>query len=251
MGFALGVQRAQLHAWPDRTVAPAQAARFAQLVDRRRAGEPVAYITGRQEFWSMELAVTSETLVPRPETEILVEAALGLIPTGARWQVIDLGTGCGPVALALARERSTCQVLATDISQGALQVARGNAMKQDIANVTFLCGRWLRPLQGRRAHLIVSNPPYVAADDPHVSSDGVRFEPRLALAAGADGLDAIREIVREAATHLAIGGWLALEHGFDQGASVHDLLLTHGYRQVRICQDLAGHGRVSLGRRPC
>jgi release factor glutamine methyltransferase len=198
----------------------------------------------------MPLEVTQDTLIPRPETETLVELALSRIPVAARWQVVDLGTGCGAIALALASERPLCRVIAVDISTPALEVARRNAERLGLGNIDLRQGSWLRPLGNEQFHLIVSNPPYVAADDPHLDTGDPRFEPRLALTPGEDALEAIRHIVSTAGAHLAGGGCLILEHGFDQGQEVRALLASHGYLEVHSHLDLAGHERVTEGRRP-
>jgi release factor glutamine methyltransferase len=220
-----------------------------QLLARRRQGEPVAYLTGWREFWSMPLAVSPATLIPRPETELLVEKALAHIPHDAAWTLADLGTGSGAIALALAMERPRCRVLATDISRHALDVARSNAAKFNLTHVEFREGRWLEPLAGMRLDMIVSNPPYVRDDDPHLQCGDVRFEPRPALIAGADGLDAIRHIVKASGAHLKAGGWLLLEHGHDQ-AAVATLLQQHGYETIHCHADLSGRDRVSEARWP-
>jgi release factor glutamine methyltransferase len=228
-------------------VAAKHAARYRDLVARRAEGEPVAYLTGTREFWSLSLEVTRETLIPRPETEHLVEAALALIPDGEALTIADLGTGSGAVAAAIASERSTCRVIATDISAQALEVAARNMNRLGIGNVGLRQGDWCDALGGERFALIVSNPPYVASADSHLASGDVRFEPPLALRAGGDGLDAIRRIAACAAAHLLPGAALALEHGHDQGPAVQDLFHQHGYRNVRARKDLAGNERVVVG----
>jgi release factor glutamine methyltransferase len=222
---------------------------FSALVERRAAGEPVAYITGRRGFWSLDLEVTPATLIPRPETELLVELALRHLPPDAACSVADLGTGSGAIALAIARERPRARVAATDASADALAVARRNAQRHAIGNVAFAHGDWLAPLAGQRFDLIVSNPPYIEAADPHLAQGDLRFEPPAALASGPDGLDAIRRIVRDARTHLHPGGWLLFEHGWNQGEAVRGLLAGAGYVEVFSAQDLERRDRVSGGRR--
>jgi len=250
VGHACGATRATLVADAGRALAPAAWSTLAPLLERRRRGEPVAYLTGRREFWSLELRVTPATLVPRPETELLVERALArLAPDDVR-PVVDLGTGSGAVALALARERPRLRILATDASAQALAVARDNAARLAIPNVEFRLGDWFAPLAGLRCGAIVSNPPYVRSDDPLLRRGELRFEPRTALDGGPDGLDAIRRLIEGAPAHLAPGGWLLLEHGFDQGAAVRSLLEAHGYGAVRTWHDLAGRERVTEGARP-
>lgn len=244
----LGKNRAWLRAWPERTLTADEQAAFETLISRRAAGEPVAYLTGNRAFWSLELKVTPATLIPRPDTETLVEWALELIPPDAVWHIADLGTGSGAIALALGRERPHCHILATDASTAALAVAQENAARNQIGNVTFLPGIWYAPLAGRRQHLIVSNPPYIPAADPHLGRGDLRYEPLTALAAGTDGLDDIRLLVAGAPHHLEAGGWLLLEHGYDQGADVRALLQQHGYCEVLTRRDAAGHERISGGR---
>ena len=225
----------------------AQAA-YAALVDRRAKGEPVAYITGHRGFWSMELEVSPATLIPRPETELLVEQALQRLPRDAVCSVADLGTGSGAIALALARELPRAQVVATDASAAALAIAQRNAQAHGIGNLTFLRGDWLAPLAGRRFDVIVSNPPYIEEADPHLGQGDLRFEPASALASGVDGLDDIRRIVRHARPHLQPRGWLLFEHGWNQGTAVRALLTKAGYADVFTAQDMEERDRVSGGR---
>ena len=232
-------------------VAPAQQQTFASLLARRVAGEPVAYLTGRRGFWTLDLQVDSTTLIPRPETELLVELALQRLPPDQPSAVADLGTGSGAIALALASERPQAQVLATDASAGALAMARANAQRHQLGNVHFALGSsdWFAPLQGRQFALIASNPPYIASVDPHLHAGDLRFEPPTALASGLDGLDDIRLIAAGARAHLQPGGWLLLEHGWDQGAAIRALLEHAGLQDVRTEQDLEQRDRVTLGRR--
>lgn len=247
LAFTLERNRSYLHTWPDRQLQPGQQAQFNTLIERRAAGEPVAYLTGHREFWSMELEVTPATLIPRPETELLVELVLQRIPADATWRIADLGTGSGAIALAIGRERAACRIIATDRSAAALAVAHRNAVTLGIHNVEFREGNWLEPLKEEVFDLIVSNPPYVASTDTRLNTSEIRFEPLTALASGPDGLDDIRLIADQARQHLAPGGWLLLEHGFDQGAGVMQLLLNLGYRQVQGHQDVAGIDRVTCG----
>lgn len=248
LGHALSRDRAWLYAHADDALAVDDAVRFHGLLLRRAAGEPLAYIIGRREFWSLDLAVTPDVLIPRPETELLVELTLQHIPQSAQMDIADLGTGSGAVALALARGRPRARVLATDASAAALGVARGNAERLGIRNVEFAQGDWCAALGGRRFDLIVSNPPYIAESDVHLRQGDLRFEPRAALASGADGLDAIRAIVAGAPPHLRSGGWLLLEHGFEQGAAVRRLLERGGFTDVSTAVDLESRERVSSGR---
>jgi len=221
---------------------------FAALVARRAAGEPVAYLTGRRGFWTLDLEVTPATLIPRPETELLVELALERVAADAAVALADLGTGSGAVALALASERPRAKVLASDASATALAVAARNAARLGLANVSLVEGDWFVPLAGRRFALIASNPPYIEAADPHLACGDLRFEPPAALASGADGLAAIRVLCAGAPAHLEAGGWLLLEHGRDQGARVRDLLRAAGFEAVFTAPDLEARERVSGGR---
>jgi len=227
-----------------------QSQAFNALLERRAAGEPVAYITGRRGFWTLDLEVGPATLIPRPETERLVELALERLPAATPLWLADLGTGSGAIALALAGERPQAQVLATDFSADALVVARRNAVHHGLHNVSFAQGPWYAPLAGRQFHLIASNPPYIAAGDPHLRRGDLRFEPGSALASGADGLDDIRQIAAGAVAHLLPGGWLLLEHGWNQGDAIRALLRQAGLHDVETMQDLERRDRVTLGRRP-
>lgn len=248
LAHALGVPRSHLVAHPERALDPEAERRYAALVGRRAAGEPVAYIVGEREFRGLALRVTPAVLIPRPETELLVERALALLPEGAAADVLDLGTGSGAVAVAIAIARPRARVLATDASAEALEVARENARRHG-AGVELARGDWLAAVRPeRRFDAIVSNPPYVASGDPHLARGDLRFEPRAALDGGRDGLECIGRIAREARMRLAPGGWLALEHGFDQGDACRALLAETGYEDVRDFADLAGLPRVCVGR---
>ena len=246
---ALGKSRGYLHTWPEREPEASQLERFQAALARRRAGEPVAYILGRQGFWSLDLDVASHTLIPRPDTELLVETALALLPATAL-QVLDLGTGTGAIALALACERPAWQVTGVDRVAEAVALAQGNGTRLQLANARFAESCWFSALAGQRFQLIVSNPPYIAAADPHLSQGDVRFEPSSALVAGVDGLDDIRLIIEQAPEHLLAGGWLLLEHGFDQAEAVRELLVQRGFAAVDSRRDLGGHQRISLGQWP-
>ncbi|MDH3280813.1 MAG: peptide chain release factor N(5)-glutamine methyltransferase [Gammaproteobacteria bacterium] len=250
LAHCMGCATTGLLADPDAALAPAVAQRFARLVRRRRRGEPIAYLTGEREFWSLPLRVSPATLIPRPETELLVERALAHIPAGARLAVADLGTGSGAVAMAIACERPHCRVTATDCSRAALDIARDNARRLRLANLEFAHGDWYAAVPGQRFALIVSNPPYVAADDPHLQIGDLRFEPGIALPAGPAGLDALTKVVHGARAHLAPGGRLAVEHGFDQGGCVAALFEAQGFADIRVSPDAAGHPRVTEGRAP-
>ncbi len=249
LAFTLGTTRSHLFAWPDEPLTPEQDLRFRQLVARRLRGEPIAYLTGRREFWSLELQVATATLIPRPETEILVAWALELIPAESSWNIADLGTGCGAIAAAIATESPHSQVVATDSSSQALAVAEENFSRLQLENVNTLQGEWCDALPpGERYDLILSNPPYIAADDPCLQQGDLPREPLQALASGHDGLDDIRRIIEQAPNHLVISGWLLLEHGAEQGAALRRLLDGAGFTDIESRRDLAGHERVSAGR---
>jgi release factor glutamine methyltransferase len=244
---AWGVTRAWLAANPREILTESQDARFDLLVAHRTLGHPVAYLTGVREFWSREFAVDPAVLIPRPETETLVEAALGRLAAGAA--ACDLGTGSGAIAVTLACERPAARVVATDASAGALAVARSNASRHGAA-VEFREGSWYRPLAGEVFDLIVSNPPYVAKGDAHLARGDLRFEPRGALTDGSDdGLASLREIVAGAPAHLKSGGWILIEHGFDQADACRALLAAAGFADLLSVPDLAGIPRVAGGRR--
>lgn len=222
--------------------------RLETLIAQRCHGEPIAYLTGTREFWSMDLNVSPATLIPRPETELLVEKALAHIPQDAEWTIADLGTGSGAIALALAQERPRCRIVATDISPAALEVARSNAAKFNLTHVEFREGSWFEPLTDMKLDVMVSNPPYVRANDPHLEQGDVRFEPEQALAAGPEGLDAIRRIALSARAHLNPAAWLLFEHGWDQAAAIGRLLHSLGYRNIVCYPDLGGRDRITACR---
>lgn len=249
LAHTLGKSSSWLFAHATDLVADDAQANFQALVQRRIAGEPVAYLTGRRGFWTLDLEVGPATLIPRPETELLVELALACIPDGQAARIADLGTGSGAIALSLAKERRQAWVIATDASIDALEVARRNALSHGIANIEFRSGNWYAPLQAERFDIIVSNPPYIADGDPHLDQGDLRFEPEMALSCGPDGLDAIRTIVGHASAHLDVGGWLLLEHGWDQGEAVRGLLSDAGFLDVATVRDLEDRDRISLGRR--
>jgi len=240
LAAATGFSEASVMA-SDQTLCGEAEKRFAEFVARRKTGEPVAYILGRKEFYGLELAVNPAVLIPRPETELLVDLALGFGFSSA----LDLGTGSGAIALALKKQRPLARVVAVDSSAAALAVAQRNATRLNL-NIEFGHGQWLEGI-GESFDLIVSNPPYIAADDPHLTE--LRFEPMSALVSGADGLDAIRELARSAPARLAAGAWLLLEHGMGQERAVRELLNAAGLEEVTSWPDLAGIPRVSGGRR--
>ncbi|MCI0401611.1 MAG: peptide chain release factor N(5)-glutamine methyltransferase [Gammaproteobacteria bacterium] len=242
----LGADRAYLCARSEEIVAEVQSRHFERLVSERASGWPLAYLIGVREFWSIALYVTADTLIPRPETEHLVETALRHLPSDQSCAA-DLGTGSGAVALAIAQERPRCQIVATDISRKALAVAERNARRLGVNQITFRQGDWCDVLADEAYDLILSNPPYIPDNDPHLSQGDLRFEPPEALRGGLDGLAAARRIIDEAPNCLNAGGWLLLEHGYDQGALVQDRLRQSGFDSIRTYSDYAGHERVTEG----
>jgi release factor glutamine methyltransferase len=250
LAHVLNRPRAALITHGELPIEPAAAALYRALVARRVAGEPIAYLTGQREFWSLPLTVTPAVLIPRPETELVVERALALLPgteaPAGDVRVVDLGTGSGAIALALASERPGWLLTATDQSQAALTVARGNAARLSLGPIEFLAGDWFAPLNGRRFEAIVSNPPYVAFGD--VALAALRHEPAGALSPGPSGLEALRHLIAQAPAHLERNGWLLLEHGADQADVVAAALVAAGYARVRCHRDLAGRDRVTEGR---
>ena len=254
LAYVLGNTRTWLAAHAEAALTPDQTARFFSLARRRRDGEPVAYLTGTREFWGLSLLVTPNVLIPRPETETLVERALVRIPTEREAHVLDLGTGSGAVALVLGRERPRAKIVATDVSEAALRVAEANARRLGVFNVEWVCADWYSglplPLSRSAFAVIVSNPPYIAASDPHLGEGDVRFEPMLSLTPGGDGLSALATIVPGAMPRLAPNGWLLVEHGYDQQNTVRALFEAAGFVDLESSRDLAGIPRVCAGRNP-
>jgi release factor glutamine methyltransferase len=249
LAFVLRRDRAWLAAHATDVLAPADAEAFARLARRRRDGEPVAYLTGWREFWGLSLTVDPAVLIPRPETETLVECVLSKLPQGRDVRVLDLGTGTGAIALALAHERPRARIVATDTSESALSVARDNARRLAMASIEFIRGSWFDAVPaGERYDVIASNPPYVAAGDIHLGEGDVRFEPAGALVSGTDGLDALRAIIGSAPSYLPTGGWLVVEHGFDQSEAVRALFAAVGFAALESHRDLFGIPRVAAGR---
>jgi release factor glutamine methyltransferase len=246
LAHCLQKSRTWLFTWPDKTLDAASIAAFQHLLGERLRGVPIAHLTGQREFWTLNLKVTPDTLIPRPETELLVETALALLPPSPA-NILDLGTGTGAIALAIASERPDSQVTACDFSAAALAVAAENARANNILNVQFIHSDWFTNLPTQRFTIIVSNPPYIEVDDPHLTQGDVRFEPLTALTAGQDGLDDLRHIVQNAPQWLEASGWLLLEHGYNQGVVVTALLQASGFQNVRCLPDLAGNDRVSIG----
>jgi release factor glutamine methyltransferase len=246
LGHVLGVERVQLVTRADHPIAAAEVRRYLDLIAAHARGIPVAYLVGRREFWSMPLLVDEHTLVPRPETEHLVEAALELITAHDLREVLDLGTGSAAIALAIRRGSAKCRVTATDVSAQALAIARRNAERLGVRDIVFVEGDWYRPLRGARFDLIVSNPPYVP--DAELWRAGLCHEPRVALSGGEDGLKALRTVIAGAPRHLRDGGWLALEHGADQKQPVWTMLGAAGFRARATILDYAGLDRVTMGK---
>lgn len=251
LAAALGKPRSFLHTWPERIVSTEAAQAFDGYLQRRRTGEPVAYILGQQGFWNIDLEVATHTLIPRPETEMLVETALELLPGAIPHRLLDLGTGTGAIALSLAKDRAQWTVTAVDRVEEAVALAERNRQRLHLDNARVLQSHWFSAVEGQRFDLILSNPPYIADSDPHLVQGDVRFEPSSALTSGADGLDDLRLIVSQAPAHLEPGGWLLLEHGYDQGAAVRDLLNQKGFEQIQTRRDLGDHERITFGRVPC
>ena len=250
LSLATGKTRTYFRAWPEKPLTALEDAKFQALLEKRLGGHPVAHLTGYREFWSREFIVTPEVLIPRPETELLIELALGRIRNNQAATLADLGTGSGAIAVTLGLELPASSVIALDLSPAALQIAEKNAARWGAHNVRFILSDWFDGLPAHeRFDLIVSNPPYVADADPHLIQGDVRFEPRLALTSGPDGLDAIRKIVDEAPQRLNPGGWLLFEHGFDQAGRAGELLRGAGFVEVHNFADLQGHVRVSGGQR--
>lgn len=244
-----GLSRTSFRAAPERGLPAPAGWSFQQLVKRRMKGEPIAYIRGQQEFWSLLFEVTPAVLIPRPETELVVERALEHLDKNAAARIADLGTGSGAIALAIASERPAAQIVASDVSKDALEVATRNAARLQIPNVTYVHGSWFAPLAGAAPFdVLVSNPPYIAADDSDLAPEVRRHEPGMALICGPTGLEALDHIIGAAPRHLAQGGWLVLEHGWKQAAAVRNLLVRTGFTHVRSHADLAGHERVTEGR---
>lgn len=247
-GHALQVSRAYLLAHGDDLLTPTALARCEELLARRCAGEPVAYILGQKEFYGLGFQVTPAVLIPRPETELLVELALALVAVDQPRELLDLGTGSAAIAIAIAKHRPLAHVTAVDCSAEALAIAQANAAVSNVANIHFVQGDWFAAVGVMKFDIIVSNPPYVAAHDPHLRQGDVRFEPTSALVGGSDGLDCIRDIVAGAPAHLSPGGWLLLEHGYDQALACRELLQAQGFREVASHPDLSGTLRVTGGR---
>lgn len=247
LAHVLQVNRSYLYTWPEKIPTSPQQAEFQALVNKRREGTPIAYLLGQQEFWSLTLRVNEHTLIPRPETELLIELALAkLAACKQHAKIADLGTGSGAIALAIAKERSSDVVYATDQSKEAISIAEYNAHQLALSNITFLQGEWCKALDSHDFDMIVSNPPYIAEKDPHLNQGDLRYEPTAALVSGEDGLADIRIIITQAREYLKPGGWLMLEHGYDQAEKIAKLMQSQGYEDISSHKDLTGHLRVTV-----
>lgn len=246
LSFVTGKSRSWLIAFDETLLSDQQLSQLDALLSRRARGEPVAHLVGEREFWSLPLRVTDATLIPRPDTELLVEQALAHLPVSAA-TILDLGTGTGAIALALASERPDCQVIGVDRIAEAVELARSNAQQLNLPNARFALSHWFQQLTPQRFDIIVSNPPYIDASDHHLEQGDVRFEPRSALVAADSGLADLRTLIEQAADWLQPGGWLLLEHGWQQDQAVRDMMRQHGYRAVETVNDYGGNPRVTLG----
>jgi release factor glutamine methyltransferase len=249
LAHALECTRSFLYANPELELPSFRCETFKKLVKLRAQGQPIAYLTESSEFWSLPLKVNADVLIPRPDTELLVETALANIPPEVDWRIADLGTGSGAIALAIASERKKCEVHATDNSMAAINVAMENADLLNLTHIQFHCGSWNEPLKGK-FHLVVSNPPYIDGNEPHLTRGDLRFEPQKALTPGTDGMEAIRTISQLVQPILVEGGWLMFEHGWDQGPATRETLEDLGFINVETKQDLSGHERVTVGENP-
>jgi len=248
LAHVLKKPRSYLYSHPEKILSSQQLQLIKHYLQRRIDGEPIAYILGEKEFWSLSLEVNKHTLIPRPDTELLVEQVLKIIPANMKKTIVDLGTGSGAVALALARECPNCLIVATDLSAEALQIAKRNAKRLGLNNIEFYQGEWCAALPPTLYDIILSNPPYIPENDPHLLQGDLRFEPQQALVAGKDGLNALRSIVPQAKNFLQAGGYLFFEHGYDQGEAVRKLLLQHEFTDIVTAKDWAGHDRVTFGK---
>ena len=239
--------RSFLRAWPEHELDQQQTHSFQEKLQQRLQGKPVAHILGERGFWSLNLNVTSDTLIPRPDTERLVELALDIIPENAQWKILDLGTGTGAIALSLAKEKPNCFITATDQSFAALEIAKQNAEKNQVSNIEFIQSDWFSNLENTQFDMIVSNPPYIKETDPHLKQGDVRFEPLSALTSGADGLNDIRTIIKNSLQHLKTKGALLIEHGYDQADAVCDLLKAAKFTNVSDFKDDNDNPRVATG----
>lgn len=243
--FILNCQTTYLHTWPEKELTTEQQRFYSQLIVKRDQGQPIAYLIGQRGFWNLDLKVTADTLIPRPDTELLVALALSKLKSDML--VADLGTGTGAIALSLAMENPNARIVAMDYSQPALAVAKQNSQRNHINNVSFWQGSWLDSIKDNSLDMIVSNPPYIEQSDPHLSQGDVRFEPISALTSGVDGLDDIKQIILQAKIKLRPSSWLIIEHGYDQSEQVQQLFYDAGFIEVQAHQDFGGNDRVTMG----
>lgn len=241
------LNRTRIYSHPDQVVPDDKLALFKSLIEQRQHGHPIAHLTGKKEFWSLEFAINEDTLIPRPETELLVETALQIIPENAAFNILDLGTGSGAIAIAIASERPNCTIVATDINTNTLAMAKKNAEAHQLQNIQFYLSNWYQNISSQEFNLIVSNPPYIRQDDENLSLGDVRFESELALVAGIDGMQAINIILEKAKHYLASDAYLLIEHGYDQRSLVQGAFLKHNFKQLKTFQDLSGQDRMTMG----
>lgn len=247
----LSKNRSYLYTYPERELAADALMTFKQLIEKRQLGHPIAYLLMNKEFWSMKLALSPATLIPRPATERLVELALSLMPAKQKLHILDLGTGSGAIALALAKERPHWQVDACDLSEAALNIAKHNAKQLNLEHIQFYQSNWFGSLPAQTYDLIVSNPPYIAQDDPHLNQGDLRFEPQHALISGLDGLNDIRHIIQKSPSYLSPGAFLLIEHGYNQKPALKQLLHETGFQNIECWQDYEGIDRISGGNYAC
>lgn len=240
---------AHLAAWPEKNLSEEQAAQYLQLTQQRKDGQPVAHLTGTREFWSLAFTVNDSTLIPRPETETLIEFILENFSNKKNLKLLDMGTGTGAIAISIASEKPGWKIFASEVSEQALVLARQNSEQHQTSNITFIHSNWFDNITDHDFDIIVSNPPYIAGDDPHLLQGDVRFEPRSALSSGKSGMDDIEHLCLHAKKHLAKNGWLIVEHGYDQAQIVAECFAKQGYTQVEQKKDLAGHTRMTAGKR--
>jgi release factor glutamine methyltransferase len=249
LSHVLECNTAHLIAWPEKDLSEQQEIRYLQLIQQRQQGLPVAHLTGQREFWSLDFDVNNSTLIPRPETETLVEYILTKFGQNKQFALLDMGTGTGAIAIAIASEKPEWKIVASDISEQALKLATSNSQKHGTDNVTFLQSDWFKNISMTDFDIIVSNPPYIAADDPHLQQGDVRFEPQSALSSGKTGMDDIEHLCAHAKNHLKNNGWLIVEHGYNQEQLVSDSFAENGFTQIEQVRDLSGHTRMTAGKR--
>lgn len=248
LGKVMQCKRTTIYAYPEKSISAKETAQFKSLIQKRQRGHPIAHLTQEKEFWSLKLSINATTFIPRPETEYLVHHALKMIPTDIPFNILDLGVGSGSIALALAHERPNCHVTALDISCDALRIAQQNATTHQLNNIDFLLSDWYQALAPTKFDMIVSNPPYIQQHDIHLLSNDIRFEPRLALVAGTDGMQSIHQILARALEYLSDNATIFIEHGYTQKQLVQNAFYRNGFRSVTTCKDLIGHDRITYGR---